>query len=246
MKATLFSLLLIFSLNAFALDGPRVGDNYALVIIDMQPYFVERGGNDKELVNAKKVDEILNNQVKMIELAKKSGIPIVFVEYESYGDTNSKLKEAAAGYDNIKIITKNTDGMLDDYNNKKSELSDYLRSKEIGNLIITGANGGACVQQSIAGSLQNNYNVLAYSKGIADFNYTEFIFPYDDVYNFTPTCDNCKFREVDDAETIALELTLARQKPPKSNENESDRNLLKDVPLPGKTKKSPVVETTVQ
>ena len=242
----LLSLLLFLSLNAFALDGPRVGDNYALVIIDMQPYFVERGGNDKVEANIKKVDEIIANQIKMIELAKKSKIPIVFIEYEAYGDTNSKLKEAAAGYDNIKIITKSSDGMLDDYNNKKSELSDYLRSKEIGNLIITGANGGACVQESINGSLKNNYNVIAFSKGIADFNYSEFIYPYDDLYKFTPTCESCKFREVDDAEAVELELALVNQKPPKTNEDESDRNILKDVPLPGKSKNRPAVETTVQ
>lgn len=241
----LLYLLLFISLSAFSQDSSRVGDNYALIIIDMQPFFVERGGNDKDEENIKKVNDIISNQIKMIEMAKKSKIPIVFIEYESLGDTNSKLKDAAAGYDNIKIITKSSDGMLDDYNNKKNELSDYLRGQEIGNLIITGANGGACVQQSISGSLKNNYNVLAFSKGIADFNYSKFIYPYDDLYQFTPTCENCKFREVDDAEAVELELALRTQKPPKASGNESDRNILKDIPLPGKSKK-PTIQTTVQ
>jgi nicotinamidase-related amidase len=237
----LLLLLLFISLSAFSQDSSRDGDNYALIIIDMQPYFVERGGDDKDKNNMIKVNTILNNQIKMIEMAKKSKIPIVFIEYESHGDTNSKLKKAADGYDNIKIITKSTDGMLDDYNNKKSELSEYLRNQKIGNLIITGANGGACVQKSISGSLENNYNVLAFSKGIADFNYPQFIYPYDDLYKFEPSCENCKFREVDDAEAIELELALRTPKAPEASVNESDRNFWKNIwkkeTLPNESKK---------
>lgn len=227
----ILSLLLLVSFSALA-EVARVGDNTALIVIDMQPYFVERGGNQNEPENVRKVNEILANQVQMIQAAKQSGTPIVFVEYEGYGDTNSVLREAAAGYDNIKFITKNTDGMFDPYNNKRDELGEYLRSKEVGNLIITGANGGACVEQSIAGALENNYNVQAYNNGIADFNYKDFIFPY--TYNGMfdkPRCENCSFKEYPQYEPLALQMSTKVPKAQGANVNSSDRTIPRaDVP----------------
>jgi hypothetical protein len=53
-KSLFTALLFILSFSLWA----QVGKS-ALIVIDMQPYFVERGGNDKDLENAKKVAEIL-------------------------------------------------------------------------------------------------------------------------------------------------------------------------------------------
>ena len=62
---------------------------------------------------------------------------------------------------------------------------------------VTGANGGACVVQSIHGALDNNCSVLAVSSGIADFNYQDFIYPYKGYYNdIKANCADCTFREV--------------------------------------------------
>lgn len=219
----IFSVLLILSFSALS-EVARVGDNTALVVIDMQPYFVERGGNQNEKENLRKTNQVLTNQVQLIQLAKQTGTPIVFVEYENYGDTNSDLRQAAKGYENIKFITKSADGIFDPYNNKRDELGEYLRSKEIGNLIITGANGGACVEQSISGALENNYNVLAYGQGIADFNYKDFIFPY--TYNNTfdkPKCENCSFKEYSQFEALSLHITTKNPAKPRANVNEVER-----------------------
>jgi hypothetical protein len=48
-KSLFTALLFILSFSLWA----QVGKS-ALIVIDMQPYFVERGGNDKDLENAKK------------------------------------------------------------------------------------------------------------------------------------------------------------------------------------------------
>lgn len=205
----IFSFLLVFSLNCFA---KATGDKSALIIIDMQPIFVTRGGNHNEAENQKKVKEILKTQIEAINFAKKSKIPIIFIEYEGMGETNAELKKAAAGYAEVKTFLKNTDGMFSPYNKHRSKLVEYLESKEIGNLIITGANGGACVLQSIEGSLADNYNVLAFNTAIADFNYKEFIYPYNKQYSFNPRCENCKFNDVDDINVVALNLSTKRFK----------------------------------
>lgn len=247
------SLLLLVSFLALAQEA-RVGDGYALVIIDMQPGFVTRGGHDKDPENVKKVQTIIANQKQMIELAKKQNIPIVFIEYEGFKDTNSELKKSAEGYAGTKTFIKNTDGMFESYNKNVKPLSDYFRSEEIGNLIITGANGGACVEGSIEGALKNNYNVLAYNAGIADFNYENFIFPYDYADGaFKPTCESCTFKEYADYATLSLAVTtkMAKgtpSKPAPPNVDDSGRTVKKEdvVKKPKVKAKSPRTQAITQ
>lgn len=239
-----FALLLFVNLSSFA--QAREGENYALVIIDMQPHFSERGGNSKDPGNVRKVNELLNNQIKLINLAKNQKIPIIFIEYQNLGETFPKLKMTAAGHDNIRTFTKTTDGMFNDSNTEKRKLEDYLKSKKIGNLIIAGANGGGCVSESINGLLQSNYNVLAYSKGIADFNARNFIYPYDNLLKFNPACKSCSFREIDEYETIALALASRKTRSSVAQINDSDRGLIKDVIIKDKKKKEPKAGATVQ
>ncbi len=227
-------LFLFITIASYA-GEPREGDGYALVIIDMQPLFVTRGGYDKTPENTKKVQEILENQKKMIHFAKTKSIPIIFIEYQNQGDTTSELKAAAEGYKYLKYFTKTTDGMFDDGNTGLKSLSDYLRSEGIGNLIISGANGGACVSESITGALHYNYNVTAYNEGIADFNYKEFIFPYVNKYDFKPTCKNCSFEEIRDYATLSMKFSMKiplRTSGVKNVKiNNSLRDINKDIPI---------------
>lgn len=59
----------------------------------MQPRFVTRNRNHGTEENQGKVDKIIDSQIAAIERAKELGLPIVIVEYEDYGDTNSALKK---------------------------------------------------------------------------------------------------------------------------------------------------------
>lgn len=172
-------------------------DRPALVIIDMQPHYAKRNGFHTAPENIFKIDQVIASQVAAIEKAKKQNIPIIFVEYTGAGDTADNLKKAVQGYKDVKFFKKNTDGMFDPPNRGRQELVDYLKKNRIGNLIVTGANGGACVRQSILGALKGNCNVVAYSNGIADFNFKEFIYPYKEYYgDVKPNCTDCSFREV--------------------------------------------------
>lgn len=222
----------IFALSLWGLP-PRASagtENEALVIIDMQSYFMTRGGNADLPENMKKVKRLLDAQMAAIQAAKQANMPIIFLEYESAGVTNGNLEGAARvekirfdnlwskiakdprklkkkefiNSDQVAYFLKNTDGMFDEENSHKKELVDYLTKKNIKTLIVTGANGGACVQASIQGALNNHINVIAYDAAIADFNYQDFLYPYDQYYRETihPTFSNCKFKETSNLSDI--------------------------------------------
>lgn len=222
-KSLFTVLLLVLSFSLWA----QVGKS-ALIVIDMQPYFVERGGNDKDAENVKKVEAILAEQERMILQARAANMPVIFIEYEwpgfEFGVTNQRLSNAAKDYDQATVVKKASDGMFDDPK-AKEKLDKLLAEKGINHLYITGANGGACVQQSISGALRNNYNVTSLSQGVADFNYKEFIYPYKGFYNFAHVCPTCTFKEAEGPIDLVSETTEVS-----SEVNDVERGVEKETP----------------
>jgi nicotinamidase-related amidase len=201
MAKYLASIILIFSLSLH-LDAQVVGDQTALVIIDMQPYFATRNEVHERPENKEKIQAILNKQVELIEVAKEKGKPIVVIEYDCGGcdPTNSLLVSAIGPYQNSTTIKKRADGMFDDPQSDE-KLTQFFTEKGVGNLIITGANGGACVLQSISGAIRKKYRVIAVPQGIADFNYSEFIYPYH-YPEENKNCSSCLMHELNETEDI--------------------------------------------
>jgi len=126
------------------------------------------------------------------------------MHYEEQGETNSKLQNAASGYKKVKYLEKTTDGMFSVWNLYLSQLLKYLEQEEIGSLIIMGANGGSCVADSIIGLLESQYQVIAFSDGIADFNFRNFEYPYNFLKYLNFDCDGCQFHEVDELGLIKV------------------------------------------
>lgn len=249
LKNILFTSLL---LSAFSVFADSDGRKDALVIIDMQPYFAMKLGKHGEEENSKKLKEIIKAQKEAIKAAKVAKIPIIFIEYDiklqpmfmgmhapikpglaqlnspqlmKGGPTHAELTEEAKGYKDVVYIKKTTDGMFNSYNSGKQELVDYLAGKNIGNLIIMGANGGECVKKSINGALNENYSVIAYSKGIADFNHEEFLYPYKEDYELEYKCQDCKFRSLDDLSAVLMEMGTTKKKKKDTLVNDSKRDL---------------------
>lgn len=228
----LSTLVLFVTFSCFAV---RVGDKAALVIIDMQAPFAERSGYHTTDSNKKKIEQIIAKQLDLIEKAKKKKIPIVFIEYENYGPSNEKLRNAVSSYKDVKTFVKSTDGMFNPYNKNVKQLEEFLESKKIGHLIITGANGGACVISSIQGALNNQYDVVSITTAVADFNYADFIYPYK--YNSTPyhSCpNNCTFEEVDD---FGFESPVKKAKPKSIAVDDSDRSVAREEVSDSESKK---------
>ncbi len=210
-KIIIFVMLTFISLNSFS-GTACIGDNYGMVVVDMQSYYITRSGFQTNPNNITKKNKLISNQIAAIKIAMQNNIPIIFMEYIKSGDTISELKEAVKDYKNVTYFIKNTDGMFDWDNAKLNELTMHFIKKQIGNIVILGANGGACVQESINGAFSNKCNVLVYSDGIADFNFKEFIYPYTYNYRSSTSCPSCSLRKTDDLDLIAFELASKQTK----------------------------------
>jgi len=151
----------------------------ALVIIDMQSDFSYRGGKEKIGVNGVNLNSVIQRQVELIEVAKRAGAPIVLVEYINYGKTNKSLLKTIGKYSDVLKLEKDTDGMFDRDSIISKELEQYLAEREIHRLVMTGANGAACVVCSLVGALVNGFHVYVDPKAIIDFNSDPFIYPFE-------------------------------------------------------------------
>ncbi len=214
---------LIVSLTfIFALASGWASEKQALVIIDMQPDFIERQGVHKKPENKKRLKEVLAHQEMLIASAKATQTPIIFIEYEGQGQTHSALRSAVGDYANVSTFKKDTSDVFDTRNSFRGELEAHLQENGIKDLLIAGANGGACVRQSIEGALMRDYNVIASSNGIADFNYDPFIYPYVSEYDFSKHCPSCgpRYRQVHDPLVMALEMI--RSTSPETSERIDD------------------------
>ncbi len=211
LRRAFFAVTIIISTSSFSetiCSGSS--QNSALIVIDMQPYFVNRSQKPNTTENKAKVEQIIKEQVAAINQAKKANISIVLLEYEdttipiSEADSMPLLKAAVGDYKDVKIVKKTSDGMFEDSNKYKKDLVDYLSGKKVGTLIITGANGGACVLASIKGALNGDCTVVAYNRGIGDFNFADYIYPYANKYSdIKPNCSNCSFKEISSIDSLA-------------------------------------------
>lgn len=150
----------------------------ALVMIDMQDEFATRDNYNRLGVNPEKIKAVIEKQKIMIALAKNKKMPILVAEYQSFGPTNSELMTAIGNYAWFYRVVKTTDGLFDNANSSVAETKSKLAEWGIDSLILMGANGGACVEATMKGAISSGYKVWAYTSGIADFNYENFIYPY--------------------------------------------------------------------
>lgn len=229
LKLLLFITLIVFIfesvqaqglLRCFGKSRRNCLDKTAVIIVDMQSYFTTQQGAPESRSNKSKVRDVLTKQVALIEWAKARSLPVIIIEYEDIGPTFPILTNALSGYSNNRHFLKSRAGIFNDYDPFSKSLSRFLRTEGIDNIIIAGANGGDCVQESIINSLEKNYDIIAYTNGIADFNYDSFKYPYRGFYNGNngkqPTfmkralenCDGCSLTEVDELFNLDRALQL--------------------------------------
>lgn len=158
------------------IDAAAAHSRAMLVIIDMQAYFAERGGNHKDPTNQAKLAEIEKRQVEVIEEAVRREVPVVVVEYKKYGPTNVALRKAIGDYPKVIRLMKDKDGLFDDPR-AADHLKNFAKLYDRDSLLIMGANSYACVKCTINGAIKNGFQVVSYKKGVADFNSKQFVYP---------------------------------------------------------------------
>lgn len=207
----LFVILVFLFSSALYADNSITPAKSAVVLIDMQPYFVTRYGFDKNQTNLNKVSAAIAEQINVINEAKKKNLPIIIVEYaligplNNLGSTDSRLMQAVEGYYNYEVIKKSTDDVFSEQNYWRSDIKFFLNMRNVNHLVIVGANGSQCVQSSVRGALDSGYNVTTYTKGIADFQNESFVYPYSSLntkwYNLK--CSTCSHNQVTQLEELS-------------------------------------------
>lgn len=203
------------------------------MIIDMQDSFILRNPRASMFEsNDTKAAAVLKQISALIEEAKQNQRPIILVEYQDMGPSNEKIAALLKDYKKAYTVIKNDDGVFDDKNSKEA-VEKIMLNSGTDRLIVTGANGGACVDLSIHGSIEQRYTTFAVSDAIADFNFDQFIYPYDQYEHYEEkNCPGCKFQLIT-TETARSELNPENKKAI----NSSSRNSPKSVdPHSNKTK----------
>ncbi|MGE8511214.1 MAG: cysteine hydrolase family protein [Chryseobacterium culicis] len=120
-------------------------ENTALLIIDVQnDYFP---GGKMMLENAEQAGE---NTRKVLEYFRKNNLPVIHIQHISTNDgatfflpdtEGTKINPRVLSHEDEKIIIKHFPNSF-----RETDLMDYLRSKEIKNLVITGMMTDVCVE----------------------------------------------------------------------------------------------------
>ncbi|WP_163538467.1 cysteine hydrolase [Gracilibacillus sp. YIM 98692] len=152
----------------------------ALMIIDMQNDFVnEQGAFAKSGVDVKRYQALEPTILSMIELARKEGIPIIFVqmEHNDENDGDGAWKERRIAKKHPNTCREGTWGvefynhiqpMKEDIVIKKhrytafinKELHQKLQSMKIETLIFAGINTNTCVESTVRDAHHLDYHVV--------------------------------------------------------------------------------------
>lgn len=167
---------LLLSPSTYA--GPK-----ALVLIDMQKYWLTYRGFHREPHNIAKYAEVKFHQIEMMKAAIAQNIPIFVVETTNsrmdYGSTDPELIEAIGKYEKAYFIKKQGDSLFSKENPSSETVVLILKKLNISDLIFMGANGSVCVKFTIKDALELGFKSWAYTKGIADFVYSnDYLSPY--------------------------------------------------------------------
>jgi nicotinamidase-related amidase len=178
----LFIILLVYTFNEYRLFSKTyrgihidnlVNKNSALLIIDIQNDLTQPNG--KVHVDQKQVNQIISNINKLSCILNDNNFDIIYIRHE-YKSPFFKIilknalseKSDGANFDERLKIHDNTifiKNYMDPFSNRKFQ--QYLNSKNIGNLLISGIDAKYCIDKTALSAIQKGYNVTVLSDGIA-------------------------------------------------------------------------------
>lgn len=177
----LFSILLFFSCNSYT-EGELIKENLppkaALLIVDIQnDIMLPTGKLPVDSVQANRVIKVANEIIQSID---PNIIEVIYIanEFESSNwirnlFTNFAVLKGTQGAEldsRLNRINQNfyTKSQRDAFSNL--QLDQYLRQKNVNNLIIIGVYAEHCVLSTVRGALQRGYKVTIVSDAVASKN----------------------------------------------------------------------------
>ncbi len=133
--------------------------NSALVVIDMQRDVVG---------NAYDVERVVANINTLVDKARAEDVPVIWVQH-----SDDDLPQDSEGWQYIAELERNDDEPLvhkhygDSF--EETDLESLLAARQVGRLVVTGAQTDACVRSTLHGALVRGYDATL----VADAHTTE-------------------------------------------------------------------------
>lgn len=164
----MMTLLFALSLSKATLANDHKG--LAVVLIDMQDGFYERGGT----TNTVGLSNLVKHQSRLLRWAVQNKIPVLVFEYEGYGKTDPRLMNILKDHEHA-VVQKYLDGGF--YSRSKPVAMKVLSKWKVDTLIVAGVNGPWCVKATIEGALESGFDVITTNQVIGDINFNPPIYP---------------------------------------------------------------------
>jgi nicotinamidase-related amidase len=134
-------------------------DRTALVVVDVQNGVVS---------GAPRRDEVVAAIAGLVERARAEGVPVVWVQHSDdglpFGSEEWRYVPELVREDPEPLIHKSYGDSFE-----ATELEDVLAERQVGRLVVTGAQTDACIRSTIHGGLTRGYDVTL----VADAHTTE-------------------------------------------------------------------------
>ncbi len=172
----------------------------ALLMIDMQKGYSTHRGYHLVEGNNELVDQVIDEQFKVIDLFSTLNLPIIEVLYWGSGPAFQRIDQKLEDKNHY-TIDKFSSSAFSNYNIFKKQINEIISKEEIHEVVVIGANGSVCVKNTIEGAIKKDLEVIVYNKGIIDFESRNFITPY--IYQ---TCDieqpECSYIQIDSFKSL--------------------------------------------
>ncbi len=137
--------------------GKSQGGGLAVIIVDMQPYFLE---SIPELVRT----QIVLAQLDVLEYCSLMDIPVAYLEFRFRGRTQSEIAEAIQKVPRKKKVIKKWDDGF-----KGTKLKKFLRGWRVRTLLIAGINADACVRKTAKSAKRHDFKLITAENLVADY-----------------------------------------------------------------------------
>src|SRR5579884_1008513 len=137
--------------------------NTALLVIDVQNDVVRTAHNR---------DGVVATIAGLVDKARADGVPVVWVQH-----SDDELRRDTEGWDYVPELVRNPDEPLVHKNYGDSfeatDLEDVLAERQVGRLVVAGAQTDACIRSTLHGAIVRGYDATLVADAHTTIDLTE-------------------------------------------------------------------------